>query len=275
MSTIDEKHIIEEYNSLLTIYSRRGLADFAAKHNNFDLLKWAYTAGCRLRANTIRIAIVNNNIEMVKWLHANGCKVSLFDGGSTCSYIGLSGNLDLLKWFLFEVNMQWDPYTCQVAIENNHIQMVNWILEMGFDIKLSSFNAAIHTGNLELFKKMTQTKSFSESTLTYFLRSALESNNLHILEYMVKSNKFESTWSQSKMIAFISQISMWINADYIAANPENYGYYYLMATRWLIDNVKLPVSTEIKQWLVATNETVKSLTPLIISDIQYLIETFI
>ena len=63
---------------------------------------------------------------MLQWARANGCEWDHF----TCKVAAEGGHLEVLQWAR-ENGCEWDEFTCQAAAGGGHLQVLQWARENG------------------------------------------------------------------------------------------------------------------------------------------------
>jgi hypothetical protein len=107
------------------------LVGYWARHNNFNVLKWARSQGCAINDKVYRDAAESRNIEMVEWLLSLGIKPTRGSLGSAV----VCGDMAMLDWLMDPQKgiQEWGKYCSLVDIAAMHKQkeMVETLLERG------------------------------------------------------------------------------------------------------------------------------------------------
>ena len=93
--------------------------------NDLALLRWVREAKeCAWDYLTSGQAAYLGNLEMLKYCVENGCEV----GPGTCADAAKFGHLECLK-FLRSKNVKWDRRVCELAHENNYVDVLTYAIQ--------------------------------------------------------------------------------------------------------------------------------------------------
>ena len=121
-------------------------SQFAARRNDFEILKFLYKDNCPIGKDVWVEAVENENIKMIKWCKAKNIKSNYFASSKAAEI----GNLKILK-LLDKYNVEFDDDACDCAIYGGYINIVDWLIKKRLlQITNESFNIAAKTGNIQM-----------------------------------------------------------------------------------------------------------------------------
>ena len=98
-------------------------ADFAAKGNYLEMLKYLRREGCTFDQGTAAIAARWGHLSVLRWLRSEGCPLDL----SSCELAARWGHFQVLQWLRSE-DCPWNKKECrQEAMCMGHIKIATWI----------------------------------------------------------------------------------------------------------------------------------------------------
>lgn len=73
--------------------------------------------------NIVSYAAEAGHLHAAKWAYAKG-----FEMDQTCVVDVISaGHLAVLQWMFLEVGYAWNNFFFEIAVNNNHVEMVKWM----------------------------------------------------------------------------------------------------------------------------------------------------
>ncbi|UPR04914.1 hypothetical protein HOP50_18g82590 [Chloropicon primus] len=137
---------------------------FAAEAGNFEILEYAHSEGCRVSSSTVTAALRGGHLDVYSWLVAKGCKVDRF----TACEAARRGYLRELQRMKDDPKLlkSWsNEYVAMGAAEGSE-EAWQWLIENGCPFGVSSYQAVMRKGNLDVFKRMVDHST--ERDLSFF-----------------------------------------------------------------------------------------------------------
>jgi hypothetical protein len=149
----------------------------AAYHGHLAFLQHAReVCQCPWNSNTCTQAARAGNYEILQYAYAAGCEVST----ATCAAAAAAGRLDILQWLHLTKQCPWDTATCQAAAERGDLEMLIWCRDHHCPWDASTCAAAAKTGHLEL---LTWARDHGADWSAWTCHYAAKHNHLDILMY--------------------------------------------------------------------------------------------
>lgn len=106
----------------------------AAEKGHFDIVKWLYDNGYKTIKTAYKNAAKNNHFDILKWIYHKDISrmtlteetINLLDEEVLCEAVK-SGNLEMVKW-LRDNDCPWNISACQIAYEENIIEILEWLI---------------------------------------------------------------------------------------------------------------------------------------------------
>jgi Ankyrin repeats (many copies) len=165
----------------------------AASTGQLETLKWLIDHDAPKSESVCASAVHSGNIEIIQYLmgalNLNGSSKAqdLNDPSknypliaSCCSYAGLNGNLDILKW-LRDQGCPWDNNTINQAARKGHTHIIEWARANGCDWDYGAYDWPIDDGNFEMVKYLCVSGCPCNE---YTCGRAAYCGNLEILQYL-------------------------------------------------------------------------------------------
>jgi hypothetical protein len=202
---------LEEHNCPRSTYAA---AEAAAKGGHLDILKWLIEKEFTWSSATTTAAIVNGHLDILKWSFAHGCPMdfdtALSDAArnghihildwlwenfrSFCSTslvffnAAEKGHLEALRWAKRHF-CSWDQLVLRRAAFFGHLDALKWMKRNGIAWKGKIPREVAYYGNLRVLRWLTENGVECEYEA---LGSAIQSDHLKIVKYLIASNKWAS-----------------------------------------------------------------------------------
>jgi len=135
-----------------------------AEDKKFDLFKWTIEIKCPMDCDTIRIAINQKEFEIFKYALDNGCRIDEYMLG----LVARNGSVELMEWlktnnFLPPLEDRWNPFSygvqnekfaCELATENEDINIIKWLRKENYKWHYKTANRAAKLGKIEMLTWM-------------------------------------------------------------------------------------------------------------------------
>ena len=149
----------------------------AAKNNDFEILKWAIENGCfykysiALQLNIYKNCKINKYFINKIFIDLNPCDEK------TCAYAAGNGNFDMLKWarehscfYKYFINKifidlnPWNKFTCECATINGYLDILKWAMENNCPWDDDVYTNALENNRINILEWLDENKHFFINT---------------------------------------------------------------------------------------------------------------
>ena len=220
-------------------YYLHGPFEIAAKHNQFETVKWLYNLDPRPRWEDATVfAARSGNLEMLKWMYENG---ALMDRGVS-EYAALSGNLEMIIWIHRTEGVPWSRQVAYWAGFRGHAHILKWAVSRHLcDINADTYKGAARCG-LETLKWLYEREPFLEPTDWGITQVTAELNNLEMLQWAHAHGHLPDThesclhaaeYNRLEMLQWLYSIGCELHRGLVSTAAHNNNFEML---QWLYSN---------------------------------------
>ena len=138
---------------------------YAAKHGHLGILQWARNHGAPWDSSTCDWAAEYGHLEVLKWARANGAPWNV-----TCELAAANG---VLQWARSH-GASWNENTCLNAAAYGHLKTLRWAMEHGAPWDMWACAYAAKNGYLEILRWARENGApWNETTCAFTMHSAV------------------------------------------------------------------------------------------------------
>lgn len=164
-------------------YIIESAAVFAAQYGRVDLFVALIEAGMVQKKNAIEwFALKNCSVVELKRLLSLGCYIDY----NQCSNVISYGRLDVLQWLILDLQYTPDSDLCFTALKYGREDIFNWLVSIGqIPPNIPRYAHAAYFGRIDILRGLPDDECQFDEKTGDVVRSALESNNIQVVEWFL------------------------------------------------------------------------------------------